>query len=154
MKAILQRINWASIACFDEKLNITHNDNIQKWVLIYIGIHKNDIQNQNEIIEKFINKIVNLPLFDDENWKIKKSLKDIHWEIMIVPNFTLQWINKKGNSIDYTNAAKFTEAKNFYEELIDILKKSYPHKVAHAIFGSYMKIQSEVDWPVNFILEI
>lgn len=154
MKSIIQRVNWASVACFDDKLNIIHNDNIQKWLLVYIGIHKDDISKQDELINLVINKFLNLPLFDDENWRIKKSLKDINGEIMIIPNFTLQWKNKKWNSIDYTDAAKFNDAKNFYDNLTKKLKESYPYKVAYAIFWSEMKIQSEVDWPVNFVLQI
>jgi D-tyrosyl-tRNA(Tyr) deacylase len=154
MKVLIQRVNWSSIACFWKNNEIIHNDNIQKWLLIYIGIHKDDILNQDKIISQLIKKIVNLPLFDDKNWKITLSLKDINGEIMIIPNFTLQWRNKKWTSIDYTNAAKFNEAKNLFEKIVENFKKSYPNKVAHGIFWSYMKIQSEVDWPVNFVLEI
>jgi D-Tyr-tRNAtyr deacylase len=77
MKFVIQRVNWASVACFDDKLDIIHNDNIQKGLLIFVGINKNDIKNEDKI-NKAINKILNLPLFDNEEGKIKLSLNDIN----------------------------------------------------------------------------
>ena len=148
----MQRVNWANVSCIKGE-NIDLIWNVQKWILIYVGFEKWDYDKKDLLITKAAQRILNVPLFEDENGKIKRNLKDIDWEILLVPNFTLAGRNKKGNSIDYTNAENFEKAKELFEDLYLFLKDKV-RNIAKWCFWEYMKIQSEVDGPVNIILDI
>ena len=151
MKFVIQRVNWAKIQCFDIDNNLIYSDSIDKGLVVYVGISKEDIDRVENIYSK-IEKIVKFPLFDDNEWKIKLSIQDIKWEILLIPNFTLYGRNKKWVSIDYTYSAPFNIAKNIFDNIYKFLSTKI--NVKKVIFGSYMKIQSEVDGPVNFVYEI
>ncbi len=151
MRFVIQRVNWANIKCFDYDNKLIYEDSINKWLVIYVWIWKVDIDNFDDKYLK-IEKIIKLPLFDDIDGKITLSIKDIKWEILLIPNFTLYWRNKKWASIDYTHSASFKDAKTIFEKIYYFLSSKI--SIKKWIFGSYMKIQSEVDWPVNFIYEV
>ena len=149
MRFVIQRVNFAKIECFEAN-KIVHTASIGKWLVIYLGIWKDDIWK--DLDKSKILKILKLPLFDDINWKITQSVLDVNWELLLIPNFTLYWRNKKWINIDYTYSAPFKDAKNIFKQVVDLFNSNI--KLQVGIFGSYMKIQSEVDWPVNFIYEI
>ncbi len=152
MKFVVQRVNQAIISCYDMQDKQICKTGIGKGLVVYVWIAKDDINLFDKNKDKYL-KIFSLPLFDDNQWRIKLSLKDIDGEMLLVPNFTLYGRNKKGASIDYTYSAPFAQAQKIFNQLYELYNNIY-NKVEKWVFGSYMKIDQEVDWPVNFILEI
>ena len=55
---------------------------------IFVGFNNEDT---NEIIDKMIHKILFLRIFEDENQKMNKSIKDIHGEILIISQFIFDY---------------------------------------------------------------
>jgi len=86
MRLHIQRIHDATIT-------IDHKEkrSIQRWIIVYIWIHKDDSSEQ---LPKAIERTLNINIFENEDGKLKKSLSSIHWDILVVSNFTLYGKNK------------------------------------------------------------
>ncbi|MCS7245888.1 MAG: D-aminoacyl-tRNA deacylase [candidate division WOR-3 bacterium] len=143
MKAVIQRVKRARI------LNLNNTD-INKGLVVLIGFEKDDDE---EKIKKFIKKLINLRIFEDENGKMNISLSDINGEILIVPNFTLSGNISKGNRPSFDKAMEVEKARRFFEILKTNFLKEYLH-VKFGEFQSYMEIEIINDGPITLIYEI
>ena len=148
MRFLIQRVSSASVL-IDDKEKRT----IWPWLLVSVGMSRDDYVSYPEKIEKFVRKIATLKIFEDDNGKINASLQDKSWEILLISNFTLYGRNKKGNQIDFSLSAKFSEAKEMYDYLVNKLEQAkIPFQ--QGTFWAYMKVSSVVDGPVNVVLEM
>lgn len=59
-----------------------------------IGVGQEDTK---EEADKYIRKMINLRIFEDENGKTNCSLKDVDGELLLVSQFTLYASCRKGN---------------------------------------------------------
>ena len=143
MKFVLQRVSKASVI-------IDHNiySSINKGILLLIGIEKNDNE---DMLDYYINKILNMRLFNDQNQKMNYSVQDIKGEILVVSQFTLLADTKKGNRPSYINAAKPELAKQLYRLFCDKLK-NYEINIKKGRFGADMKLDLINDGPVTILL--
>ncbi|MFH1644355.1 MAG: D-aminoacyl-tRNA deacylase [bacterium] len=144
MRVLIQKVNQASVLV-DEKLI----SEIGKGLLVFVGIKADDSEKDSDYL---INKIFNLRIFEDENFKMNKSVLDLNLEILLVSQFTLYADCKKGNRPSFINAMPPTQAKEFYSNFIEQFRKKYP-KIQDGIFGAYMKINLINDGPVTIILD-
>lgn len=149
MKFLIQIVNSASVEIID-----THTTNsIGKWLLIYIGISRDDVTNYAEKIEKFVNKVSTTKFFHNaETHKIDQSLTDIGGEVLLISNFTLYGENHKGTKLDFSESASFADAKQIYDELVEKLKAN-GIRLQTGEFGAMMKVSSLNDGPINLVLE-
>lgn len=144
MRVVIQKVNEASVEV-DEKLI----SKIDKGLLVLVGIKANDSLDQ---CDHLINKILNLRIFEDENFKMNKSILDLNLEILLVSQFTLYADCKKGNRPSFINAMPPVQAKEFYKNFVDKFKQKYP-KIEDGVFGAYMKVNLINDGPVTIILD-
>ncbi|ARN58007.1 D-aminoacyl-tRNA deacylase [Sedimentisphaera salicampi] len=144
MKAVLQRVNSASLSSNEESVS-----EIGKGVLAYVGILKGDNEYDLEFIAR---KISSLRLFSDDNGRLNISPVDVKGEILLVSNFTIGANCRKGNRPSFDSAAEQAEAKRLFELLVEMLKDS-GLKVKTGVFGAHMKIDSQADGPVNIFLD-
>ena len=144
MKIIIQRSLEASVTVKNKKIS-----SINKGLVLLIGFTQND---NIEKINKAINKIINLRIFDDENHIMNKSVLDIKGEILSISQFTLYGDISKGRRPNYSKALNFKEAKQLYNLFNQNLKKII--KVKEGIFGENMQINLINDGPVTIILDI
>ncbi|WP_299125223.1 D-aminoacyl-tRNA deacylase [uncultured Tenacibaculum sp.] len=145
MKAVIQRVSKASVTINKEKVA-----NIQKGLLILVGIVESDTK---EDIEWLSKKIVNLRIFNDENEVMNKSLIDIAGEAIVVSQFTLQASTKKGNRPSYIKAAKPDIAIPIYEQFVQQIENDLNKKVQTGQFGADMKVELLNDGPVTIIID-
>lgn len=74
-------------------------------------------------------------------------------EILVVSQFTLHAIVSK-NRPDFHKAMKSEDARQCYDHYVSALKGAYnPSKIQTGEFGGYMKVISENDGPVTFLME-
>ena len=116
----------------------------------FLGIEDADTK---EDIEWLSGKIVNLRVFNDDNGVMNISLKDIDGEILLVSQFTLHAMTKKGNRPSYIRASKPDIAIPLYERMIAQLEKDLGKKVQTGIFGADMKVQLLNDGPVTIFID-
>lgn len=144
MKAVLQRVKYAEV-----KVDGKSVGNIQKGLLIFLGIGKNDDE---KIADKVIKKICNLRIFEDENQKMNKSVKDIQGEILIVSQFTLYANCKGGNRPSFIEACEPQKANELYEYFKNTCSNELEKGIQSGIFGADMKVDLLNDGPVTIIL--
>jgi len=145
MKAVIQRVLEASV-----EINSNIVATINSGLLILIGIEESDTQ---EDIIWLTTKIANLRIFADENEVMNLSLKDIDGDVLVVSQFTLHALTKKGNRPSYIKAAKPEIAIPIYENFITQMEQEIGKKVQTGQFGADMKVALINDGPVTIIID-
>jgi D-tyrosyl-tRNA(Tyr) deacylase len=145
MKVVIQRVSSASVT-IDSKIVA----DIQKGLLVLVGMEDADAQ---EDINWLCQKITNLRIFGDENDVMNLSVKDIDGEIIVVSQFTLYALTKKGNRPSYIKASKPEIAIPLYENFVKKIEKELGKKVQTGIFGADMKVSLLNDGPVTIQMD-
>lgn len=145
MKAVIQRVSQ-SLVTIDNKVVAQ----IQQGLLVLIGIE--DADNQ-EDINWLTAKIANLRIFADENKVMNLSLKETHGDMIVVSQFTLHALTKKGNRPSYINASKPETAIPLYENFVKQMELELGKKVQTGQFGADMKVSLINDGPVTIIID-
>lgn len=143
MRVLVQRSKNSKVT-IDGKVN----GSIEKGYVLLVGFTDGD----NEyIIDKMINKIINLRIFEDENEKMNLSLLDVGGDILSISQFTLYADCKEGRRPSFINAMKPDEASKLY----DIFNKKLSEfvHVETGIFGADMKVEIYNDGPVTIMLD-
>lgn len=144
MKVVIQKVK----KCILYSENIKYSE-INNGLLILFGVNKTDkVDNVNKLVEK----ILKLRIFNDENGKINKNIFDVNAEIMVVSNFTLYGNLKGTNRPDFINSANANSAKIIYEEFCKELNKHI--KIKTGVFQTHMEIETILDGPNTYIYEI
>ncbi|MFY7936619.1 MAG: D-aminoacyl-tRNA deacylase [Flavobacterium sp.] len=145
MKVVIQRVSEASVT-IDSQIVAQ----IYQGLLILVGIESED---NLEDINWLVSKIVYLRIYGDENKVMNLSVKDIDGEIIVVSQFTLHALTKKGNRPSYIKAAKPEIAIPLYEKFIQLLELELGKSVQTGQFGADMKVALVNDGPVTIIID-
>ena len=140
MRALVQRVSEASVLVDSSTVG-----QIQKGLLIFLGIRQDDTEAQ---AEQLAIKIGQLRIFPDSDGKMNLSLHDISGEMLIVSQFTLYGDTRKGNRPSYLDAAKPEKALALYECFIEKCRsRGFP--VATGVFQAHMEVRLINDGPVT-----
>ncbi len=120
MRLVVQRVSEASVE-IEGKIN----GQIKQGFMVLVGITNDDNE---EIVDKMVNKLINLRIFEDENEKLNLSLMDIKGEILSISQFTLYANCKKGRRPSFLDAAKPEISKPLYEYFSSIRKCRGPYR--------------------------
>ncbi len=143
MRVIVQRSGESSVSVDGKTVG-----KINKGLVLLVGFTAGDNE---AIIDKMINKIIKLRIFDDENGVMNKSLLDIGGEVLSISQFTLYANTKNGNRPSYIEALAGNDAIKLYKLFNDKLSEYVP--VETGIFGTDMKVLIANDGPVTITLE-
>lgn len=121
---------------------------IDSGLVLFVGFTQNDNE---EIIDYMVNKVINLRIFEDENNVMNKSILDYGGEILSISQFTLYADTKKGNRPSYIKALSGDEAIKLYELFNKKLNEYI--KTYSGIFGADMHINLENIGPTTIMLE-
>jgi D-tyrosyl-tRNA(Tyr) deacylase len=145
MRVLIQRVSHASVE-IDGKIK----SNIQSGLLVFVGIEDAD---NDEDVEWISNKIINLRIFDDEKNIPNISVKDSNGGILLVSQFTLHALTKKGNRPSYIKASKPDIAIPIYQKLISQLEKDLGKQIQTGTFGADMKVTLLNDGPITIWID-
>ncbi len=144
MKFVIQRVNHADVKIDDNTVG-----KIGKGFLILFGACDSDTEN---MLPKFVDKIVKMRIFPDENGKTNLSIKDVDGELLIVSQFTLYADCRKGNRPSFIKAGSPEHANMLYEKFIELCKE-HISVVETGEFGADMKVSLENDGPFTIVLD-
>jgi len=144
MKIVIQRVSSASVRVSEEIIG-----QIDKGLLLFAGFHKNDIE---EDLRWVCNKIIKLRIFEDEEGKMNRSVREVGGGLLVVSQFTLYGNAKKGTRPSFTEAASPDIAEPMYNKMIDILKES-GLQTESGKFAAMMDVKLVNSGPVTIILE-
>ena len=144
MRCVVQRVSASSVSVANQIVG-----RIEKGLMVLVGFTEGDTI---EIIDKMIQKLLYLRIFDDENGVMNKSVLDIHGKILLVSQFTLYGDAKKGNRPSYIKALPSSMAKPLYDEMVKKMKAYIPVEVG--VFGAYMQVEIHNDGPTTILLEM
>ena len=130
MRAVIQNVKDCYLRIDNEVFS-----SIDSGFLILISFTQGDDLN---LAKKFIDKIITLRVFPDENGKTNLSLKDINGQIMCVSQFTLYADVAKGRRPSFVNALAFDNQFG---------------KISRGQFGADMKISFTNDGPFTLMLD-
>ncbi|WP_296876403.1 D-aminoacyl-tRNA deacylase [Thomasclavelia sp.] len=144
MRLVVQRVSESSVSVGDKVVG-----KIGNGFMVLVGITNDD----NEmIVDKMIDKLINLRIFEDENEKLNLSLLDVGGSILSISQFTLYANCKKGRRPSFLDAAKPDVSKPLYDYFNQKLKDS-GIKVETGIFGAMMDVSLVNSGPVTIILD-
>ena len=144
MRAVVQRVAEARVAVGTESVG-----QIGRGLCIFLGIGKKDDEHHADALAY---KIVNLRIFEDDDGKMNRSIKDFGGELLVVSQFTLYADCRKGNRPSFTDAAPPETADRLYRYFADRLRDTGV-PVATGRFQEHMRVALVNDGPVTLVLE-
>jgi len=141
---VVQRVSSAEVRVEGQVVS-----RIGRGLLVLVCVERGDDE---EILKWFADKIVRLRIFPDGEGKFNLSLKDVEGEVLLVSNFTVCGILKKGTRPSFHLAEEPSRA----EDLLLKLKARIEEVGVSAklgVFGANMEVGLINDGPVTLILE-
>ena len=145
MRILTQRVNQASVE-IDGRIT----SSIETGLLVLVGIEETDTTEDSEWLA---GKVVGLRIFDDQNGVMNRSITDIDGEILVVSQFTLHAMTKKGNRPSYIKAAKHETAIPLYEHFCNSLGRKLGKNVKTGTFAADMKVTLVNNGPVTIWID-
>ena len=145
MRLLIQRVTEGRCRIDGE----VHSE-IGRGLMVLVGVGNDETQ---EDIEWLTKKLVQLRIFDDEAGVMNLSVQDIAGEVMIVSQFTLHAMTKKGNRPSWIKAAPEAISKPLYEAFVASVEGALGRSVATGVFGADMKIELTNDGPVTIWID-
>lgn len=147
MRIVVQRVS-------DAKLSVENKiiSEIKEGLVVFVGFYDGDNENG---LDDMADKILNLKLWEDSKGTMwKENVKNLNYEILLVPNFTL-YASVKGSKMDFHLAMKADKSKIIFEKFVEVFKKKYENdKIKQGEFGAHMKVNLTNDGPVNIELNV
>lgn len=144
MKLVIQRVIESQVT-IDGQVK----GKIQKGFMVLVGFCEGDTK---EIVDKMVDKMIGLRIFEDENGKMNLSLEDVKGSLLSISQFTLYADCKKGRRPSFIKAAKPDVAIPLYDYFNQrIISKGI--SLETGVFGADMKVSLINDGPVTIILD-
>ncbi|MCC6371836.1 MAG: D-tyrosyl-tRNA(Tyr) deacylase [Bacteroidia bacterium] len=145
MRLVIQRVKKASVEIERE----LHSE-INKGLLVFIGIEEADNE---EDMSYCVQKLCQLRIFSDTEGKMNLDVKQINGELLIVSQFTLHALTKKGNRPSFIKAARPEQAIPLYEKFIAEASTQLGKACKTGVFGADMQVALINDGPVTIVLD-
>ena len=145
MRVVVQRVKKASVEVGNSVVSF-----IDHGMVILLGIEVNDNEND---IDWTTKKLSQLRIFDDKSRIMNKSLVDVKGDVIVISQFTLHALTKKGNRPSYIKAAKSDYAKKIYQKFLTSIETRINKKPKAGIFGADMLVKIENDGPVTIFID-
>ncbi len=149
MKAVIQRVSRASVVADGVQAG-----RIGKGLMVLFGVEVADGPDINMAeVTWLAQKIAQMRIFSDEAGLMNLSVADAGGDILVVSQFTLFAMTKKGNRPSFIEAARPDLAVPYYEAFTSELRRLTGRDIPTGVFGADMKIDMEADGPVTIIVD-
>ena len=144
MRALIQRVSQANVK-IDEKII----SEIKRGLLVLVCAMADDTEIE---AEQMASKISKIRIFNDENGKMNKSIKDINGEALVVSQFTLAADTSRGNRPGFSYAAHPERGEKLYEYFTKKLQE-LDINCKMGVFGGDMMVSLINDGPTTIWLD-
>ena len=144
MRAVLQRVSRAKVAV---EGRITGE--IGPGLVILLGVGRSDTSS---VVTRMAERCVNLRIFEDEQGKMNRSLRDVKGSALAVSQFTLYGDARGQRRPSFITAAPPELARALYDEFCEALRK-LGITVATGIFQAMMSVELLNEGPVTILLD-
>jgi D-tyrosyl-tRNA(Tyr) deacylase len=144
MRAVIQRVKESIVTVGNQTVA-----KIGNGLLVFLGIAKEDSLQD---VDYLADKIVNLRIFEDENGKMNRSLRETEGEMLVVSQFTLLGDCRKGRRPSFVHAAEPVKANELYEWFVSLVRQK-GISVQTGQFRTMMAVSLINDGPVTLIVE-
>lgn len=145
MLGLIQRVKKAKVTVNGELIG-----EIGQGLLLFLAI---ELKDEKKDVEKLIDKVIQLRVFENVEGKLDKSLLDLNLNLLIVSQFTLAANTEKGRRPSFENAMKPKEAEMLYNYALAYAKKS-PLNIQSGVFQANMQVELVNDGPLTMMLNV
>ena len=144
MRCVVQRVSRASVTV-EGKIT----GQVEKGYMVLVGVEQGDGEQD---MRYCADKVAGLRVFEDENGKMNRSVKDVGGAVLAVSQFTLLGDARHGRRPSFSNAARPEEANALYEAFCQALRAENI-RVETGVFQMDMQVELVNDGPVTILLD-
>ena len=145
MRVVAQRVTHASVTIGGKV-----KSEIGLGMLVLLGIEEADNE---EDVDWLCQKLTKLRIFDDGNDSMNFDINQVGGSFLVVSQFTLHALTKKGNRPSFIRAARPEQAIPMYELFLKHLVTISGREVQSGEFGAMMEVELLNDGPVTIIMD-
>ena len=144
MRAVVQRVSRAKVAV---EGRVTGE--IGAGLMILLGVGRDDTS---AVAASMAEKCANLRIFEDDQGKMNRSLREMEGSALVVSQFTLYGDARGQRRPSFISAAPPELAKALYEEFCEALRK-LGVTVTTGVFQAMMSVELVNEGPVTILLD-
>jgi D-tyrosyl-tRNA(Tyr) deacylase len=145
MRIVAQRVSRASVT-----INNKVKSKIGIGMMVLLGIEEADNE---EDVDWICSKLSKLRIFSDENDAMNLDINQVEGSFLVVSQFTLHALTKKGNRPSFIRAARPEMAIPLYELFLKRLAEVSGRPVLSGEFGAMMDVELVNDGPVTILMD-
>lgn len=145
MRIVAQRVSRASVT-IDNQLK----SHIGLGMMVLLGIEEADNE---EDVEWLCAKLSKMRIFSDENDAMNLDINQVGGAFLVVSQFTLHAMTKKGNRPSFIRAARPEQAIPLYELFLKRLAEVSGRPAQSGEFGAMMAVELINDGPVTILMD-
>ncbi len=145
MRLVIQRVSRASVT-----VGGVLKSEIGKGMMILLGVE--DADNEDDV-EWLCQKVTKLRIFEDDGNAMNLDISQVGGEFLVVSQFTLHAMTKKGNRPSFIRAARPEHAVPLYELFLKRLAEISGLPVKCGEFGADMQVELINDGPVTILID-
>ena len=144
MRVVVQRVRTARVTVETREVG-----RIGVGLLVLVGFGADDGASD---VAYLVTKIRELRVFEDEDGKMNRSVREAGGAVLVVSQFTLYGDCRRGRRPSYERAARPDAANVFYEQLVTALRDG-GLTVETGEFQAMMAVELVNDGPVTLLLD-
>ena len=145
MRVVIQRVSRASVTIGGQL-----KSKIGMGMMVLLGIEEADGE---EDVEWLCAKLAKLRIFSDDQDAMNLDINQIDGSFLVVSQFTLHAMTKKGNRPSFIRAARPEQAIPLYELFVQRLHEVSGREVLTGEFGAMMDVELVNDGPVTILMD-
>jgi D-tyrosyl-tRNA(Tyr) deacylase len=144
MRAVVQRVSRAKVT-----VNGWTAGEIGRGLLVLLGVGQQDTEAD---AAYFSEKVVGLRIFEDEDGKMNRSVRDVGGSVLVVSQFTLYGDVRRGKRPSFDEAAPPETARRLYALFVQKIQAT-GLRCETGRFQEMMQVELVNDGPVTILLD-
>jgi len=144
MRAVVQRVSRAKVT-----VNGWTAGEIGRGLLVLLGVGQEDTEADAAYLSE---KVVGLRIFEDEDGKMNRSVRDVGGSVLVVSQFTLYGDVRRGKRPSFDEAAPPEAARRLYELFVQKIQAA-GLRCETGRFQDMMQVELVNEGPVTILLD-